>query len=213
MLLGLLSSVLFLGGCGGMVNQNNSTSSIEDPDTAAFKDEFTQEFLVSNEEVVEGYYLFESATNGYQFHFPINGYIEKEVYERNGEGFESVSFFNNQTEENLRMYFRIIYENGDRTNDIDLNLELLSSMVDYEGDYEEYSIDDNTFYYGENVTEYEGHKNFIYFTYIKPNSMDKGVSFMADVSCEDISKACTPNDTLIKDRIKEIMHSFDFESR
>ncbi|KPB04150.1 hypothetical protein [Bacillus sp. CHD6a] len=212
MLLGLISSIFLLGGCGGMVNQNGSENFTDAPDTAAFKDEFTKDFLVSNKEVKEGFYLFDSATKGYQFHFPVNGFIEKEIYERNGDEFESVSFFDNKLkEENLLMYYRIIYEDSKLSSDIELSLDLLKSKVDFEGEYEEYTINNSTYYYGENISEYEGHKSYLFFTLIKPDGNDKGVSFVAEISCDDISKQCTPDSSHVKDRIKEIMHSFDFE--
>ncbi|KPB04291.1 hypothetical protein AAV98_12875, partial [Bacillus sp. CHD6a] len=75
MLLGVLSLVTILVGCG-MQNKEDV------PDTVAFQDEFTKDFLQSSEEVVEGHYLFKSRTDGYTVLFPVNASMDKAVYER-----------------------------------------------------------------------------------------------------------------------------------
>jgi len=67
----LIISTLILGGCDGMdAKKQNAEEKL--PDTIAFQDEFTREFIKSPEEVEDGYYLFESKTGGYTMLFPVN---------------------------------------------------------------------------------------------------------------------------------------------
>ena len=195
------SIVLFQVGCG---IQNTE----ELPDTVAFQDEFTREFLKSSGEVEEGFYGFESATKGYTMFFPKNAKIEGESYERNKDGFESVSFLENG-DTNLTTFYKVIYEERDRTNNIELQKELLSSQVSFDGEYTKFLRNNKKYYYGETVYEFTENKSFVYFVYVKGSNNDKGASFIAVVSCRDKEKQCEANSKEVKDHIEKVMYSIE----
>ncbi|WP_226680870.1 hypothetical protein [Sutcliffiella horikoshii] len=214
MLLGLISSVLFLGGCGMNTEiDGNGSDKNGGSDTLALSDDFTKSFLNNDTETEDGYYLYESATKGYTMLFPVNGKIEGESYERNKNGFESVSFLEKE-EENISSFYKVIYESRERTNNIELNKELLSSYVSYDGEYEEYSKNDKSYYYGESIYDFDdGNKSYQYFAYIKANNESKGASFIASISCSDKEKACEANSEVVKKKVTKILDSINFESR
>ena len=52
------------------------------PDTPAFQDGFTREFLLKDGEAPEGFHLFESGTGKYTMIFPANYVVEESSYYR-----------------------------------------------------------------------------------------------------------------------------------
>ncbi|NRG46220.1 hypothetical protein HRF87_15845 [Bacillus sp. CRN 9] len=180
------------------------------PETRALQDEFTKEFVTSQEEVQEGYYQFKSRTDGYTMLFPKEGKVSNASYEKNENLYESLSFGENKQDENLAFYYMITYEDRSITNEIESNLSLLSSYANYERDYEEFEVNDITFYYAEDIYEVEGNKAYNYFTYIKSNNSDQAVRFFARSSCKDFDKKCNPEQEFIKDKFQMMMKSVSF---
>ncbi|WP_339145559.1 MULTISPECIES: hypothetical protein [unclassified Sutcliffiella] len=215
MLLGLISSALLLGGCGMKLDSSRSQSTGEKnaPNSTAFNDEFSKDFFKSSEQVVEGHYLFESQTGGYTIHIPINASLDKAAYERAGDEFEAVGFVENDEKENLSFYYNINYDDQPRANDIEFKLDMFDTYLNYTGNFEEYTKENTTYYYAENVFEYEGKKSYRYFAYIKPDIKDKGVNFIGRVTCIDYEKPCTQESNHAKEMVLNIMHSIDFKSR
>jgi hypothetical protein len=62
----LLSAMVLTGGCSMDAKEHPKKW----PNTAAFQDEYTREFMASTKEVKDGYYLFKSKTGGYTMWFP-----------------------------------------------------------------------------------------------------------------------------------------------
>ncbi|WP_404461955.1 hypothetical protein [Sutcliffiella horikoshii] len=212
MLLGLLGSVLLLGGCG--MNLNSGGNQQKDDDTThesvAYNDEFTQDFLKSTEEAEEGFYLFESMTKGFTLLFPKDAYVEKGTYERNGNGFEAVAFLEESVEANTSMYYSFTYENSTRSSDIELNLHLLSNNANYEGEFEKFTHNENTYYYAEKVSEGNGENTYWYYAYINSNNQDKGTSFIGRIACKDSSKSCNLDSKELEDKMMKVIKSIDF---
>ncbi|MDL4840514.1 hypothetical protein QQS35_08660, partial [Aquibacillus sp. LR5S19] len=67
-ILPLVIILVILGGC--------QLKEAQLPETKAFQDEFTREFMDSTEEVKDGYYLFRSKTDGYTMLFPENAEMD-----------------------------------------------------------------------------------------------------------------------------------------
>ncbi|WP_157663752.1 hypothetical protein [Sutcliffiella horikoshii] len=213
MLLGLISSVLLIGGCGMKLDTNGSQGVEGEPNSIAFNDEFTKDFLESSDEVVKGHYLFKSQTEGYTVYFPKNASMDKAAYERAGDEFEAVGFVENDENENLSFYYNINYDDQPRANDIEFKLDMFDTYLDYTGDFEEYTKDSVTYYYSENVFDFEGKKSFQYFAYIKPEIENKGINFIGSVTCIDYEQPCKQDSNEVKDKVLNIMHSIDFKSR
>ncbi|WP_404449669.1 hypothetical protein LG307_08195 [Sutcliffiella horikoshii] len=213
MLLGLISTVLLLGGCGMKLDTDGSQGVKGEPNSVAFNDEFTKDFLESSDEVVKGHYLFKSQTEGYTVHFPINASMDKAVYERAGNEFESVGFVENDEKENLSFYYNINYDDQPRANDIEFKLDMFDTYINYKGNFEEYTKGTTTYYYAENIFEHEGKKSYRYFAYIKPDIEDKGINFIGRVTCIDYDKLCSQESNEAKEKVLNILHSIDFKSR
>lgn len=199
----ILSFVLFQVGCG---IQNKE----EVPNTVAFQDEFTKNFLETSKEVVEGHYLFKSQTDLYTVHIPINASMHKAVYQRAGDEFEAVGIVENDQEQNLSIYYNIFFDNQPRANDIEFKLDMFETYLDYTGDFEESIRDSITYYYAEDKFEFEGKKSLYYFGYIKPPIENIGIQFIGTVTCIDYEKPCKQDSKEANEQVLNIMHSINF---
>lgn len=204
--IGILGSVLLLSGCE--MGRDHSGSRVPQP--IALSDEFTKDFIVSDQQVEKGFYRFKSITEGYTLLFPESAKVEKDSYERNLDVFESVGILDENDSTNLSFYYKVNYHNQPRAKDIDSNLRLLSTYTNYEGEYEEIVKDGITFYYAEHVLNYKGRKLYQYFAYIKPENSTLGAGFVGDVTCYDPDKPCSADSAKNKEKILKIMHSLKF---
>lgn len=185
---------ILLGGCGGLEPANNEnyqnekekfTNKDELPKTEAFQHEFTREFLVSTEEVEEGYYLFESKTGGYQMLFPINATVDGGRFYSKSEDntLETVHISGSYGNENINYYIKIRYEKGNYTNKIDSNLNLISKLYDYEGDFEEYTVAGKSIYFGEYVLDTDDIVEGFFFMFFSLYKISKHRSRNFNIIC------------------------------
>ncbi|MCK0470563.1 hypothetical protein [Halalkalibacter sp. APA_J-10(15)] len=181
------------------------------PDVPAFEDEFTREFMKSTKEVEEGFYLFESKTGGYTIWFPENAVTEPAYYYREGDQRESLSI-KELYGDNLIYRARLRYEDSPLTNSIDTQLTLLSSYVNYEGKYEEFQYENNTYYYAKSVFEIDNEpKAYHFFSYIKSNSFEKSVKFIYEVTCYTFEEPCTIDVDLQEEHALKLMKAIEFQ--
>ncbi|WP_433956844.1 hypothetical protein [Cytobacillus horneckiae] len=180
------------------------------PETRALQDEFTKEFVTSQEEVQEGYYQFKSRTDGYTMLFPKEGKISKSSFESNKDIFETYTFGENVTEDNLAFYYKIIYDANMLTKEVQPYLNSLSRYAGYEGEYETFEHEGKTYYYAEDITEAEGNKAYDYFSFIISNESNQAVTFFSSSSCKDFNQSCNPEQSHIKDKFLMMMKSVDF---
>ncbi|MGP1909420.1 hypothetical protein ACTSEZ_14745 [Metabacillus sp. JX24] len=75
------------------------------PETEAFKNEFTREFMKSTEETVDGFYTFESKTKGYTMLFPVNAIISTMDYEQIKTSYEALSYSEDVDEEDISLLY------------------------------------------------------------------------------------------------------------
>lgn len=140
------------------------------PNTAAYQDSFTREFMVSPEEVEEEFYLFKSGTSGFTMLFPVDAKMNDEEIEIHG----------NNPEFKTQYLIRLRYFNEESTNWVDSYLKLTSSYNGYDGEYGQYSINDNTIYYAESKDIYPEYKNgtvFRFFGYYKANKSNQAIIY------------------------------------
>ncbi|WHY78025.1 hypothetical protein QNH20_02320 [Neobacillus sp. WH10] len=210
----MLSSVMMvilLGGCvmgQGPVSEKDTGNKI--PNTRAFQDEFTREFIESPKEVQEGYYRFKSRTGGYSMLYPKNAVVSDAGYEKNKDFFETLSFGEQVKEENLSFYYKMTFEDRTKTNDIDINLTLLSEYAGYEGEYETFEHDGKTYYYAKDTSTEDKVTYYSFFSYIKPKNSDKALSFFVDSTCTKQSKKCNLKPEELEEKFLSMMKSVNF---
>ncbi|KEZ49284.1 hypothetical protein AZ46_0214590 [Metabacillus indicus LMG 22858] len=201
---------LFAGGCGMSKESKNGKANQESlPETEAFKDEFTREFMKSTEETEEGYYTFESKTKGYTILFPKDAIVSTGDYEAVKDQFESLSFGEKRIDEKISYFIKLSYEDNSSTRDIDTKLKLLSNGVEYKGDYKKvvqgdymiYSSDD-----GSGNPEY-----YYYLAYIKSAASDQAVRFTYFSNCIVEEKSCELITEKTEERINQILNSIKFK--
>lgn len=203
---------LLLGGCTTNVEDGEKTKETTylRPETAAFKDGFTKEFMDSTEEVKDGYYRFKSKTEGYTMLFPVNAKVDPVGFERNEDVFETYSFGEQVKEKNLAYYNRITYQNSLIAKDIGFNLESLSEYAGYVGDYNTFEYKDKTYYYATDIYRIEEGTNYKYFAYIKSNKSDMSLEYFASSTCLSESQKCNAGSKEIEERFLMLMKSVDF---
>src|SRR5690625_6158635 len=125
-LLPLSLVLLLIGGC----NQDLEDADPKDlPDTIAMQDDFTREFMASAEEEEEGYYLFESKTDGYTMLYPVNSNLGQIYFEKVNDSFETLYFGENKEISGVPYFIQTIYNQNNDINDIDLYFILLSEEL------------------------------------------------------------------------------------
>src|SRR5690625_8048041 len=114
--------LLLMGGCKDMKNnQDLQDADPKDlPDTIAMQDEFTREFMASDEAEEEGYYLFESKTGGYTMLYSVNSKLDDIYYEKRHDSVETLHFGEVKEVSEVPYYVRSTYSLGKDTNEIEL---------------------------------------------------------------------------------------------
>src|SRR5699024_9909010 len=165
------------------------------PDVTAFQDDFTREFMTSTEEVEDGYYLFESKTGGYTMWYPEDAIMNKGYYERTKDTFERVSF------------------GVEANKDKDSLLYLLSSTVDYKGDYDKFEHQDNSIFFAtsESTTRSKKTTWYEFFGLIKSKNTNQSLRYIYSVKCEGKTKNCSYDLESIEQKVKDIMKSVKFK--
>ncbi|MDR0139068.1 hypothetical protein RFW18_15030 [Metabacillus idriensis] len=215
--LSLVFMLIFTGGCG--IFKENRSGNIDAsamPETEAFKDEFTREFMASSDEVEEGFYSFESKTNGYTMLFPVNATISSTSYDSQEDFFETYNFGEGVKESNLSRYVTITYEDKPTTKNIEFNLDMLSEHAGYETSFEKIKNGENLIYYSKgsqtiNDTETKKKADFYgYFGYIQSQKNEKGIQFFYEVTCMDAVQSCEINSKSEEENALLIMKSINF---
>ncbi|WP_203289226.1 hypothetical protein [Metabacillus sp. cB07] len=198
------------GGCGMNSEQGNERINQESlPETRAFKDEFTREFMKSTEETEEGYYTFKSKTKGYTMLFPINAEISTMDYEQIKSSYEALSYSEKVDKENISYFMTVNFEDSSDTDDIQINLGILSDVSGYEGGYKEYTSGKKTIYFGEKRNEEDGY--YSYVAYITSDESNKAVSLNYHSRCLDKGTSCELPGPEEKEKIKKIVESVEFK--
>ncbi|MCR6112255.1 hypothetical protein HXA35_18145 [Bacillus sp. A301a_S52] len=196
MLIHMMLLMVIMGGCDVNV-----------PDTRAFQDEFTSEFMQSTTETEEGYYTFESGTGGYTMLFPVEGQIDEGTYYNQNDVNEILRFGVQNEKSNMTSGFKLIYEERGLTERIEINLNMLSSRVGYDGEYDVFQHNNNTYYYAKR--ELNDINAYIIFGYIKADSDKKGVKFINRLSCLD--ENCKINIEDEEENFKTLIKSIKFK--
>ncbi|MGG3799931.1 hypothetical protein [Metabacillus fastidiosus] len=197
-----LALVMLVGGCD-MLRKT--------PETPAFQDEFTREFLVSKKEVEEGYYLFESKTGGYTMYFPTDAQQDEFFYEKNRDYYEIVKFRNFEDQDSASYYNKLIYENKKNTEDIKVNLNLLSSLTGYKGEYELIKGQKKDIYYAKFKENLDGTTFYLFIGYVKSKNSHQAVSFTYIIDCIKKNKNCEIDLPRNEEKVKKLMKSIEFQ--
>jgi hypothetical protein len=206
----LLLTLILIGGC----EMDSKDHPEKLPNTVAFQDKFTREFMVSPKEVKEGYYLFKSKTGGYTMLYPKNAKMDRMFYEKHGKYFEALHFGGGRGKENISNYIRMIYENRKITEDIDVNISLLSDDVHYNGKYTKLELNDKTIYFGKNEQHISNNNSdiiYYFFSYVKSKHSHQAVQFIYAVTCKDANQKCSIDVKKEEERAKMFMKSIKFQ--
>src|SRR5690625_1663907 len=92
-------------------------------------------------------------------------------------------------------------------------LNLLSGMVNYDGDYEKYENQDNTIYFAtkEKTTKSKKTTWYKFFGLVKSNSSNQSLEYIYNVQCENQPDNCSCDLETIEQKVKEIMKTVEFK--
>src|SRR5690625_2174431 len=199
--------ILFLlGGCNVLGQKDISEMDpAELPDVIAFQDDFTREFMSSLDEVEDGYYLFESRTDGYTMMYPENAKMDQLYYQMPGEHYEAIQFADED------YYVRSTYNAGTSANDPNSLQVVLSSHVGYEGEYEKIECENKTIYFA--TTEYHTQDGesatYRFFGVIMSNHSEQSVSMRYNIINDNDSNEIDLNH--VQDEAMKIIESIEFK--
>ncbi len=210
--------ILFLlAGCNVLGQKDISEMDpAELPDVIAFQDDFTREFMSSLEEVEDGYYLFESKTGGYTMMYPENATMNQTYYQKNKDTFETIQFGHSNENAEIPFYVRATYDKNKDTKNTDIYLDLLSSSISYEGEFEQLEYTDKDIYFGtmKHVTELEDlsekSSTYRFFGFIQSKNNDQAVRYTLNVLCDDEEIGCDYDLDSIENGVKKVMESIEF---
>lgn len=208
---GLIVLLVLIAGCGTM-NEVTKKGLRKQPETAAFRDDFTREFMDSPKEVKDGYYLFKSKTGGYTMLFPIDAKMDQSYYERHKEHFEAIYYGGESKRDNITYYVDTTYENEQSTQNIEAGLKLLSDSIKYDGGYKKIREKKKTIYFAKNIHSLKDGENKVYrfFGYIKSNHTNKGIQYIYAIKCLNKKKKCQVDVKRHEIKAKMLMKSIEF---
>ncbi|KEZ49288.1 hypothetical protein [Metabacillus indicus] len=210
LLLFLTTMLAFTGGCGMTKEKDNGKVEQQYmPETEAFKDEFTREFIKSAEETEEGYYTFESKTKGYTMLFPENAKVSKSDYELHENKYETLNLGEKISDINNSYYIKLTYEKSPNINDIDVHLDQLSITSGYKGEFKEIDNGTNIVYYARENNNEKG--LFYYIALIKANNTDQLIRLTFDSSCSNGETECDVDADKLEQRLMEVVNSIKFK--
>jgi hypothetical protein len=184
------------------------------PDVIAFQDDFTREFMSSLDEVEDGYYLFESKTGGYTMMYPENAKMDQLFYESTGDNYEYIQFGENEETNKFNYYVRAAYDEGGRAGEPEILLDLLSTYVNYEGEYEKIDDADVSIYFAatEYVTDSGKSTTNRFFGTVMSNNSDQSVRFIYNVIIDNENVDNAVDLESVERNVLEIMKSIEFNS-
>jgi len=205
--------ILFLlGGCNVLGQKDISEMDPADlPDVIAFQDDFTREFMSSLDEVEEGYYLFESKTDGYTMMYPDNAKMDEIFYEMPGDNYEGIQYGESEETNDYQYGVRATYNEGGRASDFNTLKGVFSARTGYEGDYESIEYDEKSIHFA--TSEYVDQSGEInshnFFGIVMSNHSDQAVSMRYNVINDGNRKIDLNN---IEDEVMRILESIEFNS-
>ncbi|MEK3806747.1 hypothetical protein MHB63_09430 [Bacillus sp. FSL H8-0547] len=179
------------------------------PDTEAFKGEFTRGFIASSEETTDGYYTFESKTNGYTMLFPVNAKVSESDFESHEDKYETLSLGEKIKNQETSYYVKVTYEKAPNISDIDVHLEQLAITSGYKGNFKREEFNNNIVYSARENNEQKG--LFYYVAVIKAKETDQLIRLTFDSSCSNGETECNVNPNELNQRLKIIVHSIQFK--
>lgn len=206
--MGIVFFMLLLTGCSGNEKEITASAKIQDETSIAWSDDFTRKFMDSKKEVKDGYHLYKSMTDGYTMLFPVEAKVVKEEYAVNANIFEQYHIM--EEDKKQLNNFQVTYENRTITSDLALNLDVLSNVAGYDGEFKEYQHDGNTYYYAKNISEKEGSTKYQYLSYIKSNKSNQAVSYCLNSTCLDGEKPCKLDSKKLEKEFKTMIESVEF---
>ncbi|WP_147675238.1 hypothetical protein [Numidum massiliense] len=197
------------------------------PDTPAFNDAFTREFLDKDAETPEGFHLFRSGTGYYTILFPENYVLVEESYYRK----RGVSSTEHPDTENVYMHQdgvspkenKLIkgiklFLKPDGNVIVDTRIRSMLRKINAPADTEVKTFKDNnkTVYCAENVDEYkEGDastdKTFYFYGFIVHNVSKQALYFNLEHTCFDSHNRCPIDFEKEKKMALQMMKSVEFQ--
>ncbi|MFC7373518.1 hypothetical protein ACFQPF_17895 [Fictibacillus iocasae] len=183
------------------------------PETKAFQDEYTRDFIKSTKETEEGFYTYESKTGGYSMLFPVNAELDEMFYERVKESFESIDFGEN-TAGNFTYDVTLFYENKPSMTDLEVNLSVLSDMQGYTGNYKETNGNETLIKYASEIHEIsKGDNAYFTFGFIhSEKNKEKGISMVYTATCTNEKQKCEIDKVKEENKAIRLMKSIEFKN-
>lgn len=223
----LALTILLLGACTGMNESDENTNSstidkevtaqvdVERPEHAAVQDHYTRTFLVSEEEVEEGFYEMRTWTDVYSMHIPAEATLDETYYMKRDKSWEQFLFSWIDEEANLSYGVQGQFEDGEGSEEP--GLKRMTRYMKFEGDYEKSEDDQHIYYYGKMITEVGGRDGrekvpvYSYLGFIKDKDSNKTLALIYEHNCSDWTNTCQADTKEIEEHFWHIIKSVKFD--
>ena len=196
------------------------------PNTPAFQDEFTKQFLNAKAETPKGFHLFESWTFKYTILYPENYFMSDGSYYRkkglNSDEPDTENVFMRQEgispKENGMIKGIQLFLKPDGNNIIEATMDVMLDKINAPEDtkVEKHKEDDKTVYYVENIDEYHAEDErtatyFYLYGLIADNKSKQALYFELENACFDSdTKPCEIDFEVEKEMGLKMMKSVEF---
>ncbi|TSB47437.1 hypothetical protein [Alkalicoccobacillus porphyridii] len=183
---GILSSALLMG-CGNAnepepIPNDNEQGAEEDMGKAA-EDEFTSQFLVSNEEEEEGFYRMRGELGGFEMLIPRDAVVDHKDYRITDNAVEKFIFWDINKDDNYNLSFDIYYHRDFSTDLRESYLESFVEGLDYDGEIKSEEVELTTIYQGFFEEEYEDNPSFyVLWAYVFSDESEEAISLIYNIT-------------------------------
>src|SRR5690625_1462286 len=145
--------------------------------------------------------------------YPENAKMDQLFYESTGDSYEYIQFGENEETNKFNYYVRATYDEGGRAGEPETLLDLLSTYVNYEGNYKKIDNTDESIYFAtsEYVTDSGKSTTNRFFGIVMSNNSDESVRFIYNVIIDNENVDNTVDLGNIRNEVIKMMQSIEFK--
>ncbi|MEC5422975.1 hypothetical protein QGM71_05615 [Virgibacillus sp. C22-A2] len=176
------------------------------PDTRAFEDEFTREFLQSTEETRPGYYSFLSGNGKYEMDFPAGGVVGEKSYALKEEDYEGISI-GVDNYNGTESYIKLNYNSLDEKGREDTILDMINHQFNGELEFDKFTSENSTLY----LSYFEDDETYYAYAGFLQNEVENGgIRIIYETKCVGGKEECEGIKAESKDMMKQQIESIQF---
>lgn len=221
---GFIAMLLLLGACSNKngeeplytlePQEQGVVTDAELPEDPAVQHTYTRSFLVSPEQVEEGFYEMRTWTDAYTMWIPAEASLDETYYSKRDRQWEQFLYGWENEADNIS--YGLIGQFEDRDDSEVASLRYLTRFMQFGGDYTTSEDEENIYYYGKQITEVGNSSDekvavYSYIGFIKHKNSGKSLGLVYEQNCSDWSNNCELDTEQTVEHFWKILKSVDFD--